>query len=240
MLDLCDIHGHFLPGMDDGCKTAEESIELLRYSYAAGIKKMCATPHYYPVETVEAFLCRRQQSMEQLQAKIEELGVTDIPRVTLGAEVAYRQGLGSLEGLEKLCLGASRYLLLELPFEKWSNTLLRDVNNICCAWGIIPIFAHIERYISFQSKEKMRQLLNMDALVQVNAGSLLKFPRNLKSHRLIVKGQAQLLGSDCHNMENRKPNLHMAQEWLTNHRLEEKLQQMAQLSCKIFEEANTH
>ena len=238
MLDMCDIHGHFLPGMDDGCKTAEESVELLRYSYAVGIRKMCATPHYYPVETVEAFLRRRQQSMEQLQAKIEELGATDIPQVTLGAEVAYRQGLGSLEGLEKLCIGASRYLLLELPFEKWSNTLLRDVNNICCARGIIPIFAHIERYISFQSKEKMRQLLNMDALVQVNAGSLLKFPRNMKSRRLIVKGQAQLLGSDCHNMENRKQNLHLANDWLISHRLYGKLQHMAQLSCRIFDEAN--
>ena len=48
--DICDMHGHFLPGMDDGCKTADESVALLKESYQQGICRMFATSHYYPVE----------------------------------------------------------------------------------------------------------------------------------------------------------------------------------------------
>ena len=235
MLDLCDIHGHFLPGMDDGCQTPDEAIALLRCSYAAGIHRMCATPHYYPVESVEDFLCRRQESVQRLNGRIAQLGITDIPQILLGAEVAYRQGLGGLETLDKLCLGASRYMLLELPFEPWNNSLLRDVRNICCARGITPIFAHIERYLSLQSGQQLKRILSCGGLVQVNAGSLLEFPRNLRTRALIAKGYAQLLGSDCHNMQGRKPNLHLAHNWLKKHRLYGRSQEMAQLSCEIFE-----
>lgn len=237
MVQICDMHGHFLPGMDDGCKDVQEAVALLRYSYSTGVRMMFATPHYYPIESVEDFLRRRQESYDALQAYIAANGITDIPQILLGAEVAYRQGIGNVEELHKLCLGSSRYLLLELPFEKWSNTLLRDVSNICCARGITPVFAHIERYIPMQSADTLSRVLQLDGLVQINAGALLKFPGNLRCKRLIRQGTAHLLGSDCHNMEARKPNLHLAQEKLRAWRMQESLEEMASLSCRIFQEA---
>ena len=237
MVQICDMHGHFLPGMDDGCKDVQEAVALLRYSYSTGVRMMFSTPHYYPIESVEDFLRRRQESYDALQAYIAASGITDIPQILLGAEVAYRQGIGNVEDLHKHCLGSSRYLLLELPFEKWSNTLLRDVSNICCARGITPVFAHIERYIPMQSADTLSRVLQLDGLVQINAGTLLKFPGNLRCKRLIRQGTAHLLGSDCHNMEARKPNLHLAQEKLRAWRMQESLEEMASLSCWIFQEA---
>ena len=237
MVQICDIHGHFLPGMDDGCKDVQEAVALLRYSYSTGVRMMFATPHYYPIESVEDFLRRRQASYDALQAYIAANGIADIPQILLGAEVAYRQGIGNVEELRKLCLGSSRYLLLELPFEKWSNTLLRDVGNICCARGITPVFAHIERYISMQSKDAFSQILQMDALVQINAGALLKFPVNLRCRRLICKGAVHLLGSDCHNMGARKPNLHLVSDWMIKHQMRIYFEEMASFSCRIFQEA---
>lgn len=234
MVQICDMHGHFLPGMDDGCKDVQESVELLRYCYREGVRMMFATPHYYPVESAEEFLRRREVAYNELQAYIDSNGITDIPQIRLGAEVAYRQGLNHLEGLEKLCLGNSKYLLLELPFEKWSNSLLRDVSNICCARGIIPIFAHIERYLSLQSKDVLSRLLQVDGLVQMNAGALLRFPGSLRCRALIRNGVVQLLGSDCHNMQTRKPNLHLAAQKLVKYKLSSKLEEMAELSCHIF------
>jgi protein-tyrosine phosphatase len=232
------MHGHFLPGMDDGCKDAPSAAQLLQYSYSKGIRMMFATPHYYPVESVEEFLRRRQVSFDCLQAYLQENHITDIPEIRLGAEVAYRQGLGNLEELEMLCLGSSRYLLLELPFEKWSSSLLRDVSNICCARGITPVFAHMERYLDLQSRDVFSRILQMDGLVQMNGGALLKFPGNIRCRRLIRKGVVHLLGSDCHNMENRKPNLHLAADALTKHGLYSRFEQMAALSCRIFEESD--
>ena len=53
MEGLYDLHSHILPHMDDGCKDAARSIEALRLSYAQGVRVIFATPHYYPVESVE-------------------------------------------------------------------------------------------------------------------------------------------------------------------------------------------
>ena len=83
MNGFCDLHSHILPGMDDGCKTPEESVEALRLSYAQGVRAIFATPHYYPVETVENFLARRQEAWDTLQLQIEKQAAADIPQIVL-------------------------------------------------------------------------------------------------------------------------------------------------------------
>ena len=112
--EICDIHGHFLPGMDDGSASVAESMQMLEMAASQGISHMCATPHYYPVETVDEFLVRRNESFRQLARAMAASG-KKLPKIRPGAEVAYRQGIGNADNLEKLCLGESNYLLLELP-----------------------------------------------------------------------------------------------------------------------------
>ena len=103
-LEICDLHGHFLPGMDDGSGSVAESLQMLEMAAQQGIGQMFATPHYYPVETVDEFLQRREESAQQLTQAMEAAGKV-LPKVCLGAEVAYRQGIGNADNLEKLCLG---------------------------------------------------------------------------------------------------------------------------------------
>ena len=67
-----DLHSHVLPEMDDGCKNCEESGIVLAQSLEQGIQGIAATPHYYPIETVEQFLKRRQQSYESLLKYIKK------------------------------------------------------------------------------------------------------------------------------------------------------------------------
>ena len=43
---LADIHCHILPGIDDGSRTAEESLELIGLSYDQGFRTFVATSHY--------------------------------------------------------------------------------------------------------------------------------------------------------------------------------------------------
>ena len=40
-----DIHSHFLPGIDDGCKTVEEAVDLLKQYESTGIKRVVCTSH---------------------------------------------------------------------------------------------------------------------------------------------------------------------------------------------------
>ena len=157
MYDICDIHCHILPGMDDGCRSVEESAQVMQLSLAGGVTKMVATPHYDPNEPVEQFLARREESEQTLRQYLAEQKL-DVPDFCCGAEVAYIQGISQMEGLERLCLGNSRYLLLELPRTVWTGEVVRDLDNLHLR-GMIPILAHMERYLHTQSKTLIAQLL---------------------------------------------------------------------------------
>ena len=235
---FCDFHSHILPGMDDGCKTPEQSVEALRLSYAQGVRAIFATPHYYPVESVEAFLARRQTAWESLQAEIKKQGATDIPQIVLGTEVAYRPGISSAEGIEKLCLGSSAYLLLELPFRAWGKEELRQVNNFACVLGITPILAHYERYRTLQSREMYDQMARQDVLIQKNAEAFSGFFEERRACREVKLGRCHLLGSDCHNLSSRKPNLSLAIESMRRRGIQKELHHINKISWEIFSQAN--
>ena len=233
---ICDMHGHFLPGMDDGCKTPEESMQVLKSSYAQGVRCMFATPHYYPVEPVKDFLTRRQASEKLLRQRMAR-EAEPLPRLCMGAEVAFRPGLSGEEALEQLCLGRSRYLLLEMPFAPWSSDVIREVGNLCRTRGIIPIVAHIERYLPKQSRQTVNKLLEQDVLVQMNADELLRFGSRRQARKLLQCGVVQLLGTDCHNMTTRAPNLGPAAEYLRKRSMDGVIREIEQLSNEIFDEA---
>lgn len=235
MHNICDMHSHILPGMDDGSRNADESVQMMRVAYAQGVGRMCATPHYYPVETVDSFLERRRVAVAALNSKIAEYA-KPLPEICLGAEVAFRPGLEHEEQLDKLCLGSSRYLLLEMPFAKWGKDVLRSVHNICNR-GITPIIAHMERYLSMQNTGTIRQLLQADVLVQMNASQLLRFFGRNKACRLLCSGVVQLLGSDCHNTTSRAPNMGAAVSVLKKRGLEDVLQHINQMANDIFSQA---
>jgi len=236
MHDVYDMHGHFLPEMDDGSRSTEESVQMLRAAYEQGVRYMCATPHYYPVETVDAFLSRRQKAADALERKMA--GQTEpLPRICYGAEVAFRVGLENETQLDKLCLGKSRYLLLEMPFVRWGKDVIRSLHNICNTRGVIPIIAHLERYLGRQSAQSIHQLLQADVLVQVNTGQFERCISRRKACGLLRSGVVQLLGSDCHNTTDRAPNMGAAVEYLQKHGMQDVLEHINRLSADIFAQA---
>lgn len=232
MADICDLHGHFLPGIDDGCKVPEESLQVLRESYSRGIRHMAATPHYYPEKSVSAFLERRNDAWQRLQPMMDE----NMPHVFLGAEVAYYPGICNCPELDSLCLGNSRYLLLEMPFYRWERSVLRDVQSLCTVKGLTPIIAHIERYLDIEPKQAVQELLNMDVLVQMNAENLLGRFDGRSGRKLLKSGVIQFLGSDCHNTTTRPPNLADGISVLEKHRMWDILEDLAENSRILLEE----
>ena len=233
---ICDLHGHFLPGMDDGCQTVEEAVAVLKSSYAQGVRQMCATPHYYPVEPVSAFLARRKVAAEILLSRMEQ-EEKPLPQICLGAEVAYRPGLAYEEGLGQLCLGGSRYLLLEMPFAPWDENVVDTVRILCSIKGITPIIAHIERYMGMQSRDTLMRVLEQDVLVQMNAEHLLQFRSRRHGRKLLESGMAQLLGSDCHNMTTRQPNIGHAVAYLEKKGMGGVLRRISADSQMVFQAA---
>lgn len=210
--DLVDLHSHILPHIDDGSDSVGESLEMLRCSYAQGVGKIVATPHFYPNMTNPVdFLERRSRAVEALAAAVAErraLG-EKIPNVYLGAEVAYFDGISRSAAVFDLCVQGTKLLLVEMPFERWSETNIGELISLK-AKGFQPIVAHYDRYWSYQEKDLLDRLLESGIAIQLNAEAFLRFGTKRQALGMISAGAVSFLGSDCHNMTTRMPNLSSA------------------------------
>ena len=119
MIDLTlDYHAHILPRCDHGSDGVETSLRQLAMAAEAGIRTVCATPHFYPHrENAAAFLERRARCAAALPRRPE------LPRILLGAEVLICDGMERLDDLPRLCLEGTNELLLEMPFYAWPSSL---------------------------------------------------------------------------------------------------------------------
>lgn len=206
---IIDFHSHILPGIDDGSRSVEESLALLRLEAQQGIHHVVATPHFYAQhDSIEAFLERRAEAEARLREEMEKQ--PGLPELTVGAEVYYFRGISQSDVLQKLTVGANPYCMIEMPVSAWTDTMCRELTQIYHDQGIVPIVAHVDRYFTplrtFGIPKKLEQ---MPVLVQANASFFCgrSFGRAM---RMLQKGQIHLLGSDCHNTGSRRPNLEKA------------------------------
>jgi protein-tyrosine phosphatase len=68
------------------------------------------------------------------------------------------------------------------------------------------VIAHIHRYCGIYSKDAMAQLLQADAIFQINNEAFGSFRACRFVKRLLRNGYPVLFGSDTHNLDSRKPN----------------------------------
>lgn len=204
---LTDFHSHILPGVDDGSKSVEQSLEMLRMEAAQGIRRVIATPHFYPRhDSPERFLRRRAEALNRLQEAMEiEEG---LPQIELAAEIYFFSGISDSEVLSQLTIGQKRCILLEMPHSPWTDSMYRELEGICVKQGLTPVIAHVDRYIRpFKSYGIPERLKELPVLVQANAEFFLSGSTRRMALRMLKKGQLHVLGSDCHNLKDRKPNL---------------------------------
>ena len=206
---MTDLHTHILPGVDDGAKTVEDSLTMLRTQYEQGVDTVVLTPHFYPNrEDADAFLGRRQAAWEQLSQAIGALPQQEqaqLPKLILGAEVAYMPGLQAMENLQALCIGSTKNMLLELPFYLWDSVFIHQLYDFLGKVGVTPVLAHIERYFLCQKKKMLEEVLELGLPVQVGTDTVSQaFSPGLK---LLKQGRGHFLASDCHDLNARVPNL---------------------------------
>ena len=198
--------------MDDGSKSTEMSLEMLRRMKAGGTDLVIATSHYYGQrEELDRFLSRRSASLARLREELDE----GCPAVIPGAEVAFHFGIEEKPGLEQLCIGETRVMLLEMPFAPWSDYELNAVASLCFDRKLTVVLAHYERFVAFQKENAMlRRILELPVYVQINGESLLPLFSGRKWVRMFGEKRAHLLGSDSHNLTDRAPNLDKARALL--------------------------
>jgi protein-tyrosine phosphatase len=210
---LIDLHTHVLPGVDDGCRTIEESVRLARAAAAEGITALAATPHVrfdYPTEPA---------TMERLVAEVRgAVAAAGIPiEILPGGELALDL-LGELapDAVRRFGLGGNPdVVLLEFPYAGWPLALDGIVFNLH-ARGKTVVLAHPERNAEVQADpDSLAELVGRGVLVQVTAASLdgrLGRSSRRAARALLDRELAHLVASDAHTPDVRSGGLRRATE----------------------------
>lgn len=239
---MTDLHTHILPRMDDGAPDTAVSLGLLRAEAEQGVTGVALTPHFYRNrETPERFLARRQAAWERLCERIDAMAPEEtaaFPRLALGAEVAWMPNLDRWDDIERLCIGRSRYLLLELPFTPWNSGMLDQMHALLGRGKVTPVLAHLERYLGTQKREYIRELLDMHVPIQLSAACMLHPAERWRSVRLMRGGGNFLLASDCHDLRGRKPDLGPAAAAMRKCMGREEVERLLRQSGRIFSAAS--
>lgn len=202
---MIDIHCHILPGVDDGARTMEDSIEMARAAAAQGIHTIVATPHHRNNQ----FNNFRTDIITQVEDLNHVLVEENVPvKILPGQETriygSLSEGLASKEILPVNQL--TSYILVELPttnVPKYTRKLLYDIQ----VEGYTPVIVHPERNSELLSKpEKLYELVKSGILTQVTAASIIgKFGKKIKnfSHEILQSNLTHFIASDAHNTESR-------------------------------------
>lgn len=198
----CDVHSHFIPGIDDGAPTIEASMELLRAMHGLGYRKVITTPHSMadgyrnPPEVILG-------GLEKLRRAVKAEGLP--MEVDAAAEYYLDHALQEQVAAKTLLTFGTDMVLFELPFISEPAVLLNIVFEMQTQ-GFRPVLAHPERYAFWHTDTgKMEQLKDRGVLFQLNFIALAgAYGPGVKkqAEKLIDRGWYELAGSDCHSMKH--------------------------------------
>lgn len=231
---MTDLHCHLLPGIDDGAKDVDMSLQLLRQERNQGVTNIVFTSHYHPDQTeLHTFLKRRNRAFGELMQAVEANGSFDFS-YKLGAEVLYSPHLLDLE-LEQLCFTRTPYLLLEFSFTR-EPAFVDDVLFRMQTRGIRPIIAHVERYRWLEDRpERLYKWTESGILLQSNTTPLLRDGEHAKYiSRLIDWNMVKLLSSDAHHPEKRPADLGSGLMYVSQRLGEERARELLQNGNRVF------
>ena len=199
-----DLHSHILFGIDDGCNSIDEAINLLKESKKQGIDEIILTPHYIENSKFNCNKKKKKALFEKLKSKLAEENI-DI-KIYLGNEIFFTDNFLDLLEKDEICtLNNSKYILFEFPMGPiYNNT--SEIISLLISNDYIPILAHPERYSRFQEHPEIaEEYLRMGVHLQGNFTSLFgKYGKtSLKTLKyLLKKHYISFLGSDVHHQVN--------------------------------------
>ena len=196
-----DIHSHLLPGIDDGVKTIEDSIEVIQHLSNIGFKKLITTPHimsdYYKNTP---YIIRTK--LREVKSALSDANL----QVEIEAAAEYYLDENFYKSIienEELLTFGSNYILFETSFTV-EPLLLKEVIFRLNSSGYKPVFAHPERYqYLLENKQLLNDLIDQGLLFQLNALSLIGYYSKQvekMAEELIKRNAIAFIGSDCHNI----------------------------------------
>lgn len=214
-MKIIDTHCHFIPYVDDGADSLQESIEIIRESARQGVEAMIATPHYRK-GMFEASAEKIRKQFAHVCRIVREKGINVC--LYLGCEYYANEEMAEelLSG-RHFTMANSSYVLVEFGKQVEKEYAERKIKELV-SYGYRPITAHIERYQNMVGDmDFVRKMVESGAFVQINAGSILGaggFSRKQTCKRLIQENLIHFIGSDAHGIKRRQQNLGLCREYM--------------------------
>ncbi len=212
---MIDIHHHLLPGLDDGARDLDTSLEMAEIAISDGITHIACTPH----ANSDYVFCPEENAvlLAELQQKVGD-------RLTLGLGCDFHLSYDNIEDAlthpTKYTVNGKKYLLVEFPDFGIPQNISSSFYEMAVA-GMVPILTHPERNLTLmQNPEKLAEWLRMGCLVQVTGGSLTggfgRGPQRI-ARELLDWGWVHIIATDAHNTTSRPPVMSKAFEFLSKH-----------------------
>lgn len=199
---IIDFHSHILPGIDDGARTLEESIQIVKAMSAMGFDRITCTPHITK---------KYRNTPENIKERFELLvtGMKDSgTEVDLRMSAEYRlnpETWPDILAKGKLMPIEDKFILMEFPINDESDMYGLDPEEEfrkVISLGLTPILPHPERY-AYLPHETLLRYVDLGVRIQSNYGSLAGIygeEVQTKAQALIDEGIVSFLSTDMHNM----------------------------------------
>ncbi|MBF8807378.1 MAG: tyrosine protein phosphatase [Enterococcus lacertideformus] len=233
---MIDLHCHILPGVDDGPKNLEESLEIAIEASNQGVTHLMCTPHHNNGRFVNPAM-KVKKEVSHLQSELDRRKI-DL-KLLVGQENRITGKLmEEIEKKEIVCFGKKNsFLLIEFPTNDVplyaKKLLFRLVTQ-----GYVPIIVHPERNKVFiNDPNQLLPFLEMGAMTQGTAPSIVGiFGRKIQktAKKMIQANLIQMIASDAHSLEKRNFYLKEAYSMIQKDFGEEKVNLLKKMPMDIL------
>ncbi len=196
---MIDIHSHVLPLVDDGSKSLDSSIQMIKTLIEIGVTDLFLTPHYMRLRNYLSTYDNNRLVFEKFKEEVKNTGLKI--NLFLGNEIYYTiEAIKYLKNQVVTTMGGSNKILIEFSMTEPEEDIAEAIHNVKSA-GYVPIIAHPERYQYINSIDDFILMHQMGALIQVNAHSVVgKYGLTTQKlcFKLIKLGLVDFVASDIH------------------------------------------
>lgn len=198
---MIDMHTHIIPNVDDGSKTIEDSLRMLKESVEQGVDTIILTPHH----THGVFACPKDKLLEGKAILDNLIKENNLPlKLYMGNEIHYSDYIDWVPEIlngNLFTLADSNKVLLEFSYTHRPVEHLGDIIYHYRCNGLEVVIAHVERY-KWMTKDDMKEAIGEGAYLQVNANAvngLEGFKAKMLTRGLLKKGMISFIASDVHS-----------------------------------------
>jgi len=203
---MIDFHNHIIPNLDDGSKSIDMSISMLKEAQSQGITDIVNTVHFqHPkMEKKDTSYKFIVNEINKFQKIVYDNNINI--KIHAASEVFFKFNLTEILNNPITTFGNGKYMLIEFQRLSFPKGYEDEIFKIQLK-GITPVMAHPERYRGIQKDVNLaKKWIDRGYLIQIDCASIIGgFGKETQKTaiQLLENGLCHLIGSDAHNDKNR-------------------------------------